>query len=284
MNLNFNAVTGMGLDQVKKSTQKFSESIAKISSGKKLLSMGDDSAGYVKTLKLESSLRRIESTKGNIQDALSYTQVSNSFIEEIIKTVNRMGEINRQAMDNRYDDKDKDAFSHEFNQLSAQLMDIIGNGQEGNDPHGTYNETDLFGPHSLVGRKLVTTDDEGVAPIEIPEINFRAGDIVKITGQKFDFSAGGDDLDALFSTIKSAVDQVTQELAKMSGVEFRLKENLSGNAVIAQNIEAAFARIRDTDIAAESTHMAKYNIMARANMAVLAQANMQPQKILDLLR
>ena len=293
MALKFETIQNLSVDSINNTNRMLAETVGRISSGSKLSNIGDDALGYSKAQKLQSSATRLRASKINIQNAISFAQTTNSFLGNIMDSLTRMSEVASQARGVNVPPEDRKGYQYEFNQLAQQLQDIIGKSGSTNGarPHATFNGLELFAPQSENGIKVVITDDSNSNAMKIPEVNLRAGSIASLSGITFDFDdlatvsdpsdPGG--LVTLVNKVNNAIEQVGNELATMSGVQYRLEQNLAGNDVSIQNIESAFSRFRDADIASESTKMAKFNILLRSNYAVMTQANLMPRQIVDAL-
>jgi len=86
------------------------------------------------------------------------------------------------------------------------------------------------------------------------------------------------------TTINTAINTVSSERSKLGAVQNRLEHTIANLATSAENLTAAESRIRDVDIAVEMMNFTKYQILAQASTAMLAQANAKPQAVLQLLR
>jgi flagellin len=283
MPLTFQSIQTLSVDSIKNTNRSLADTVGRISSGDKLGNIGDDALGYSKAQKLQSSATRLQASKVNIQNAVSYAQTTNSFLGNIMDVLTRMSEIASQARGVSVPAEDIKGYEYEFNQLSRQLQDIIGQSKatDGKRPHATFNGIELFAPQTENGVKVVITDDSSSNALRIPEVNLRAGAITQFTGVTFNFDTA--DIASLVTNVNKAIEQVGNELATMSGVQYRLEQNLAGNDISLQNIESAYSRFRDADIASESTKMAKFNILLRSNYAVMAQANLTPRQIIEAL-
>jgi len=89
--------------------------------------------------------------------------------------------------------------------------------------------------------------------------------------------------DAAITTINNAIEQVSAERSKLGAIQNRLEHTINNLGTSAENLQAAESRIRDVDMAAEMMEFTKTNILNQAATAMLAQANMAPQSVLQLL-
>ena len=104
-----------------------------------------------------------------------------------------------------------------------------------------------------------------------------------------EFTVGGIDIstqataDKAITTIQESVEKVSEERSKLGAYQNRLEHTINNLGTSAENLSAAESRIRDVDMAAEMMEFTKMNILQQAATAMLAQANMQPQMVLQLL-
>lgn len=86
------------------------------------------------------------------------------------------------------------------------------------------------------------------------------------------------------TTIQSAIDTVSAERSRLGAYQNRLEHTINNLGTTSENLTAAESRIRDVDMAKEMMNQTKNSILAQASQAMLAQANQQPQGVLQLLR
>lgn len=147
--------------------------------------------------------------------------------------------------------------------------------------------TNLIKDNKIVGAaaasSLVTTD--GVTVTEA-ELGFAAG---KLT-DKAKFTINGADVstranaEGSITTINSAIETVSKERSKLGAYQNRLEHTIANLNTSSENLQASESRVRDVDMANEIMNFSKQNILAQAAQAMLAQANQQPQGVLQLLR
>ncbi|KPU44667.1 A-type flagellin [Oxobacter pfennigii] len=89
---------------------------------------------------------------------------------------------------------------------------------------------------------------------------------------------------AAITSINSAIEKVSAQRAQLGAYQNRLEHTINNLGTSSENLSAAESRIRDVDMAAEMSEYSKNNILAQAAQAMLAQANQQPQNVLQLLR
>lgn len=99
-----------------------------------------------------------------------------------------------------------------------------------------------------------------------------------------DISSSAKGASSALTTIKTAIDTVSSERAKLGAVQNRLEHTINNLGTSSENLTSAESRIRDVDMASEMMEYTKNNILTQASQAMLAQANQQPQQVLQLLK
>jgi len=138
-----------------------------------------------------------------------------------------------------------------------------------------FNGVDLFGGTAL----NVTTDEDGNT-FSMTGVDLTAGAYTTATGSSVD--SAGNAATAL-TNVKAALDQLGTDRANVGANISRLSMTSEQLGVLKDNLSAANSRIKDVDVAQESTQFARYNILVQAGTAMLAQANATPQSALRLL-
>lgn len=292
INTNTNAVEAASALQ--RSSMQLSRSLARLSSGSKIVNPSDDAAGLAVTQKLEAQSSRVHAAKVNSQNAASMLQTADGFLQGMVGTLNRMSELSMMAKDITKNTNDIELYTTEFNQLKDQMRNIIGNtdinGTEvgwniTGDPMGTFNNISLFGPRAALSTVIGATGDQ---TMQIDALNLRdTGEaLAMLLWDSEDYPTNPDILvssDNAITRITEAIQQVADMRAKLGSYQARLEFVDSQLTIQSQNLEAATSRIRDVDVAEESTRIAKYNILVQAGTSMLSQANSLPESVLRLL-
>jgi flagellin len=244
-----------------------SKSLARLSSGSKLTSPDDDAAGQAVSLRLDAQINRISATRNNVGNATSFNQTQDGFLQKTAKALDRMSELSILSQDVTKSDSDRDLYQKEFSTLGEYITDL-----------GTkdFNGVSLFGGATLD----VTTDSEG---------NTFAMSGVDLGDAAYTDATGGDVSTTLgaqtaLTDVKAAIVQLATDRATVGANVARLSFTNEQLGVLKENLSAANSRIKDVDVAEESTQFARYNILVQAGTAMLAQANANPQSALRLLQ
>lgn len=288
INTNIQAIAGAR--HLNQSQEMLGKSLTRLSSGSKIVNPSDDAAGLAVSEKLAAQNKRVRAATTNVQNAVSYVQAADGFMGGMSRILARMGELATLAKDVTKNASDVELYQQEFTALQDQLRATIGGttaeigGIEDVDaPLGAFNGITLFGGNSA---GLTVTIGQAVGQeMTIKESNLRAGAMGAIISQD---SAGDYDLDLSdadgIAKLTDAIQHVATERAGLGASQSRLELASSTLQIEYENLEAAISRIRDVDVAEESTQLAKYNVLVQSGTAMLAQANQSPQNVLRLLQ
>ena len=261
-----------------------SRSLARLSSGSKIVKPSDDAAGLAESEKLEAQNTRITAATTNVKNTISYIQTGDGFLKSMNKMLTRMSELTAMARDVTKNTDDVALYDAEFQALRQQLADTIGNGT--GVPLGTFNGISLFGPNAE--GLVVTIGESPDHNMTIGDINLRdaTGSVWALVGGLFSDPAVSLSVSdtTVGATVVGAVQQIATERATLGASQSRLEIASAQLQVLYENVEAAISRIRDVDVASEATAMAKAQILVQSGTAMLAQANATPQTALRLLQ
>lgn len=282
MTINTNLSATAAARNLNTSQEMLTKSLNRLSSGSRIVNPSDDAAGLAVAEKMEAQNRRLGAASINVQNAVSYIQTADGFMSSMSKVLTRMSELSMMAKDVTKNAGDVALYQQEFGALQQQLSDTIGGGTLAN-PLGTFNGIALFGPNPA---GLTVTIGEGVGQqMSIGDTDLQSGAMGALLAQAappaFDISvtsATGAQM------LVDAIQHVATERASLGASQSRLEVAATTLSVERQNIESAISRIRDVDVAQESTNLAKNNILVQSGTAMLAQANQMPQSVLKLLQ
>jgi len=286
--INTNLQAMLAARDLDQSQQLLGRSLNRLSSGSKIVNPADDSAGLAVSSKLDAQSLRVQAALTNVQNAVSYLQTSDDFMGGMNKVLSRMSELSTLARDITKSPSDVAVYQKEFSSLQDQLRTTIGGttaeigGTAGvTTPTGEFNGTQLFG--SSGGVTIAIGQSVGQT-ITIPNGNLRTGAMLSLIQQDAagNYALSFNDPTALAS-ISDTVQQLATQRATFGGVQSRLGLTAATLQVEGENLSSTISRIRDVDVAQESTQLAKYNILVQSGTAMLAQANQAPSSVLKLL-
>lgn len=261
INTNISALSSARL--LSESSNMLAKSLARLSSGSRIVSPEDDAAGLAVSLRFEARINRTSAANANVGNAISFSQTQDGFMQKIGKALDRMSELAILAQDVTKSDDDKALYQDEF----ATLAEYVNNTADKD-----FNGVSLFTSTDLT----VTTDgDSGTFDMAAVDLGAAA----------YDLSAESVETDAAgaLTAVQDAIDQLATDRATVGANMTRLQYTTEQLGVLQDNLAAANSRIKDLDIAEESTQFARYNILVQAGTAMLAQANATPASALRLL-
>jgi flagellin len=249
------------------SSAMLSQSLARLSSGSKITSPADDSAGLAVSMNLVAQEDRNTAASNNISNANSLNQTQDGFLSQVTNALDRMSELSIQAQDVTKSDSDRSLYQKEFSTLAAYVNNVSTN---------NFNGVSLFGGANL----NVTINSDG-STFQMTGVNLTTATFTTLATDSVSTVTGAA---TALTAVKAAISQVATDRATLGANEETLT-NYSGQlATLNNNLSAANSVIMDVDVATESTNFAKENILVQTGTAMLAQANSLPGIALKLLQ
>ena len=266
MVINTNPTAQASSDLLAASSVNLAKSLQRLSSGSKIITPDDDSAGLAVSMKFDAQSKRIGAAVTNISNAISFTKTQDGYLGQVNKALNRMSELAVSAQDTTKTTTDLSLYDKEFQELGKYITDIADK---------QFNGVSLF----TATAKEVTTDDTA-GKFTMTGISLTAAAYTTATGASLTSNASA--ITAL-TAVKSAIVTLATDRATEGASLTRLNYSKDQLTVQRTNIDAANSVIKDVDVATESTNFAKQNILVQSGTAMLAQANTQGQSVLRLL-
>ncbi|MBM4764122.1 flagellin [Bacillus sp. B15-48] len=249
----------------------------KLSSGLRINRGADDAAGLSISEKMRAQIRGLEQASKNSQDAVSLIQTADGALNESHAILQRMRELTVQAASDTNSTDERTAISGELTQLAKTLEDISGTTQ--------FNGENLLDKSAGAKGDGKLTIQSGANKDETFGIDLSKADLKTIAGTLTAVDVADADKSATYlAAIDKAIQDVSSGRAYLGAAQNALEYNINNLNSSAQNTQAAESRIRDVDMAKEIVEQTKNSILSQAAQAMLAQANQQPQGVLQLLR
>jgi len=264
INTNVSATSSARL--LNESSSLLSKSLARLSSGSKIVNPEDDAAGLAVSARFDARINRVEAAKSNIGNAVSFNQTRDGYLQKVGKALDRMSELAVLAQDTTKTDADRALYNAEFSTLGAFVNDSATK---------DFNGVSLFSSSSM----NITIDSDGNT-YSMAGINL--GSSTYTTATSSSVSSTSNAATAL-TNVKAAITQLATDRATVGAANARLNAHSDQLAILKDNLSASNSRIKDVDVAEESTNFAKANILVQAGTAMLAQANATPQSALRLI-
>jgi flagellin len=321
--INTNASANYANFHLSRNQSALQKSLTRLSSGSRITQPIDDAGGLAVSLKLQSAITRLDGAQKNVQNAISFLEVQDGVLESAGKIMNRMIELKGLSSDVMKNSSDNANYNREFTDLQQQLFDMGAlkfNGislfattttRDGstnavfnnlNQSLTTDNTMSVIvsaegnsGPKVSVNKSLlfsaltITTNDVSISAAYTNALNGSMANQGENNSGVMTFVAESATTTINLTDLSVGVfTQAVQNIATLradngaSMSRLRFAADVWGRQK--SNLEAANGRIIFVYIAAESTRLAKYNVLVQASASMLAQANTQPDIALMLLR
>jgi flagellin len=267
--INTNYAATVASNNLAASNSMLQKSLNRLSSGTKIVNPSDDAGGLAVSMKLSAAAVRQGAVATNIGNAVSLLQTQDGALKVSGKILERISELKVLYTDVTKSDSDKANYDSEFTALQSQLTANAGE---------AFNGVALFGSTS-VGNVAVTESGTTTVSIAARDLTSSSSGVGAIT------SSGITSLASVqLSDISTAIENVATMRATNGSEQSRLGFASELVTVNKANLEAANSRIVDVDVAAESTQLARWNVLVQAGTSMLAQANQSAQGALRLLQ
>jgi flagellin len=251
------------------------KSLERLSSGYRINKAGDDAAGLAISEALRAQIRGYKQAERNTQDGISMIQVAEGGLNEVSSILIRLRELGVQAASDTVGPVERQFLNVEYEQL-IQEIDRISDATE-------FNGTPLLnGTGSIFDFQVGIRNDP-----TIDRISFDASKADANTSSLgINLTSVADKASAQNSlaAVDKAITLVSAMRADFGAIQNRLQSTINNLAISVENASAANSRIRDTDVAEESSELVKNNVLLQAGTSVLAQANQSTQSALSLLQ
>lgn len=266
MVINTNVSAQSGARLLSESSSMLSKSLARLSSGAKIISPEDDAAGLAVSMRFDAQVNRVTAAKSNVSNAISFTQTQDGFLGKVSKALDRMSELSILAQDVTKSDADRDLYDAEFQKLDDYISNVA--------------DKDFNGVSLFAGATLSVTEDSDGNTFDMNAVDLSDTEYTDLNTEDVTTTANAS---AALTTVKAAITKLAEDRANLGANIARLNYTNEQLGVLRDNLTAANSRIKDVDVAEESTQFARYNILVQAGTAMLAQANATPQSALRLL-
>lgn len=280
MTVNTNTFSMNAQRQLMRTEGGLQTSMQRLSSGLRINSAKDDAAGLQIANRMSAQIGGLSVAMRNANDGISLAQTAEGAMEEMTNSLLRMRELALQASNGTYGTDDLTALDSEFSALLTEIDRVAVTTE--------FNGTALLSANNTSISIAVDYDDGATnnIAVTIGDFNIAAfGDTgsggTDISGATIATAAGAT---AALGNIDTALQAVDTQRAGLGAVQNRLSSTINNLANVRENLTASRSRVMDTDFAAETANLSKYQVMQQAGTAVLAQANAIPQNVLSLLR
>lgn len=256
-------------------------SIERLSSGLRINRAADDASGLAVSEKLRSQVRGLNQAERNVQNAVSFIQTSEGYLQNTQDIMHRIRELAVQSANGIYTAEDRALIQVEVSQLVDEVNRIASHAQFNglNMLTGRFAEDGDAVMQFQIGANMdqntrvyigtMTAAGLGLAGVE------NENEMISISTPEAANQAIG--------TVDEALQQISRQRADLGAYQNRFEMAQRGVAIAAENLQAAESQIRDTNMATEMVGFVRNQILMQSNTAMLAQANIMPQSVLQLL-
>ncbi len=296
MRINHNLTALNTYRQYNTNSVNTNKSMEKLSSGLRINRAADDAAGLSISEKMRSQIKGLTQGTRNAQDGVSFIQTAEGALTEVSDMLTRMKELATQVQNGTYSDDDQTNIGSEMKALGKAITDIYTDTE--------FNGKKVFG--AAITISIVAMDDDALGAIDAaaaaaadPAATIYYGEsggqslkigqvateaLSALTEATSQVAGSGDPLDVTTDLVESAITEVNTQRANYGAWQNQLEHATNNMSATKENLQSAESRVRDVDMADEMMTYTKNNILLQAAQAMLAQANAQPQGVLQLLQ
>ena len=245
-------------------------SLQRLSSGLRINSAKDDAAGLAISDRMTSQIRGLNQAVRNANDGISIAQVAEGALGEVTNALQRIRELAVQSASDTNSASDRTSLQKEVTALLSEVDRISSDTK--------FNGIKLL-DGNFTGKVIQVGADAG----QTISISITASDTTTlgVNGTDVSTQAGAD---AALTAVDTAIGTIDDLRADLGAAQNRFASVVASNQATAENVTAARSRVMDADFAAETANLSRAQILQQAGTAMLAQANQQPQNVLQLLK
>jgi flagellin len=256
--------------------QSLSMAMERLSTGQRINSAKDDAAGLAISQSMTAQIRGMNQGIRNSNDGISMAQTAEGALDEVGNMLQRMRELTVESLNGTYSTTDKANITTEQNALAQQISSIVKN--------TGFNGQNLFATGGATGQSIKIQTGANASDT----VTMKLGDLTNGTtglAAVVDFGAAPTNYmkSGSLADLDAAIGQVSTTRAGLGATQNQLQSAVNNMTTDATNLTDAKSRITDADFSAESTNLAKAQILAQASTSMLAQANQTSQGVLKLL-
>ena len=262
-------------------TNRFSKSMERLSSGLRINRSGDHAAGLAISESLKSDIRALQQASRNAADGISLVQTAEGSLDEVNSILLRLRELAQQAATETLGEEERGYLNSEFQELLDEVDRISATAE--------FNGIKLLdGSANVLNVQVGIGTDATTSAVTIDlSTGMSAGALGMTVGTiTLDQAPLGDGANAraAIGLITDATATVSSMRASFGAAQNRFETSIRNIGMTAENLSAANSRIRDVDVALETSTMTSLQILQQAGVSILSQANTTSQLALNLLQ
>lgn len=269
-------MASLGAQRALQSTNgSLSTSMQRLSTGLRINSAKDDSAGLAIAERMTSQVRGMSVASRNANDGISVLQTAEGALGKIGESLQRMRELAVQSANGSNSSTDRDNLNAEYKDLKTEIGRVL----EATEFNGKKL---LKGGEDMtfqIGTGTAAAEDQITVGFATMSTDLGAA----LTLGTIDGTDNAKSLDEI-DLLDTAIDEVTKQRSTLGAAQNRFDSVIANLSVASENVASARGRIMDADFAVESANLSRAQVLAQAGNTMLAQANQQPQQVMSLLR
>ncbi len=264
-------------------TTRFQKSMERLSSGMRINRSGDDAAGLAISESLKSDIRALQQASRNAADGVSLVQVAEGSLDEVNNILLRLRELAEQSATETLGEQERTYLDSEFQELLSEINRISTTAE--------FNGIVLLGGNNgqILDVQVGIGTDVATSTVPIDLTQTISSDALSLTlnadpniGVNI-LGTNGDDARVAIGLVEAATATVSSVRAGFGAAQNRLETSIRNIGMTAENLAAANSRIRDVDVALETSNMTSLQILQQAGVSILSQSNMTSQLALSLM-
>jgi flagellin len=259
-------------------TSRFGKSMERLSSGLRINRSGDDAAGLAISESLKSDIRALQQASRNAADGISLVQTAEGSLDEVNNILLRLRELAEQAATETLGVDERVYMNNEFQELLDEINRISNTAE--------FNGIKLLdGTAQTLRVQVGIGTDATTSAVSINLTQGMSADDLSLTAGSVNITGtNGNAARTAIGLITAATGTVSSMRANFGAAQNRFETSIRNIGMTAENLAAANSRIRDVDVALETSTMTSLQILQQAGVAILAQANSTSQLALNLLQ
>lgn len=285
MIINHNMSAVFAQRQLKLNDLTVTKDMEKLSSGLRINRAGDDASGLAVSEKMRSQIRGLRQAEKNTENGVSFIQTTEGYLQETQDVLQRLRELAVQSSNGIYTPEDRMQIQVEVSQLVDEIDRVASHAQfngmtllTGRFARETSGNVISASMYFQVGANMDQRERVFIGTMTSDSLGVR-----DIASREIMTLSTPDDANRSIGVLDEALKRVNKQRADLGAYQTRLEMAANGVSIGAENLQAAESRIRDADMAEQMVSFTKNTILVQSATAMLAQANVKPQSVLQLL-
>ena len=264
--------------------------IERLSSGLRITRAGHDASGLAVSEKMRSQIRGLQRAQANAEDGISFIQTTEGYLQETQDVLQRLRELAVQASNGVYSPEDRMQIQVEVSQLVDEINRIASHAQfnglnilTGRFARETGENAVTASMWLHIGANMDQRERVYIGTMTAQGLGIQSGNGLPHTATFISISTP-DRANQVIGLVDEALKAVNKQRADLGAYQNRLEHAIGALLVGAENLQASESIIRNADMAATMVDFVKNQILVQSATAMLAQANAQPQSVLQLFQ